>query len=376
MTRDTFKSAVLDSLRMNRSVVVVMVGYILCALALGYAMGIDVQLRVYSPTISLLMFFNLWAILVAIVLLRLYRHRPASPIKFTWHLLIKDLRVVERGFIALPCVLLFPQFSSAFTSVKSSIPLLHPYGLDPLFARWDSLIHGGHAWELIHPLVGYPLATLVINFSYNLWMFVVWFTFALVTVMTAARVLREQYLLSFFGCWILLGSLAAIGLSSVGPCFYGLLFPADPYGPLMSYLRSVDEIYPIWALSTQDMLWESYTSNTTGLGSGISAMPSLHVAITTLNALLLSRLSRVAGILGWAYLAVILVGSVHLAWHYAIDGYVSILAVLLIWRAAGWWASRSHSPAAVPMPLQGDLEPSFAGRRRADPQSATARSST
>jgi hypothetical protein len=194
--------------------------------------------------------------------------------------------------------------------------------------------------------------------------------------MTADRELREQYLLSFFGCWILLGSLAAIGLSSVGPCFYGLLYPADPYVPLMSYLRSVDEVYTIWALSTQDMLWERYIANSTGLGSGISAMPSLHVAITTLNALLLSRLSRIAGILGWTYLALILVGSVHLGWHYAIDGYVSILAVLLIWRAAGWWVSRSQSPAPVPVPLQGDFEPSFAGRRGADPESATARSST
>jgi hypothetical protein len=67
----------------------------------------------------------------------------------------------------------------------------------------------------------------------------------------------------------------------------------------MSYLRSVNELYPIWALPTQDMLWANYDSNSTGLGSGISAMPSLHVALATLNALLLSRLSRTAGILGW-----------------------------------------------------------------------------
>jgi len=289
-------------------------------------------------------------VLIPIIVLQLYRQRPASPIRFTWHLLIKDLRVVERGLIALPCILLFPQFSSAFTSAKSAIPLLQPFGLDPLFARWDSLIHGGHAWELIHPLVGYPLVTFALNISYNLWLFIILITFALVTVMTSDRELREQYLLSFFGCWIVLGSVAAIGLSSVGPCFYGLLYPSDPYAPLMSYLRSVDELYPIWALPTQDMLWQNYESSTAGLGSGISAMPSLHVALATLNAILLSRLSRIAGILGWAYLALILVGSVHLGWHYAIDGYASIIAVGLIWRAAGWWATRSESPKLVPVP--------------------------
>jgi hypothetical protein len=174
-------------------------------------------------------------------------------------------------------------------------------------------------------------------------------TFALVTVMINERDLREQYLLSFFGCWILLGSAAAVAFSSVGPCFYERFYPADPYAPLMSYLRSVNDIYPIWALSTQDMLWDQHISRSPGLGSGISAMPSLHLAIATLNALLLSRLSRIAGILGWLYVLMILVGSVHLGWHYAIDGYASIAAVPVIWWAAGCWAARSTEPAPVPV---------------------------
>ena len=32
---------------------------------------------------------------------------------------------------------------------------------------------------------------------------------------------------------------------------------------------------------------------------------------------------------------VILTGSVHLGWHYAVDGYVSAAAVLLLWVASG-----------------------------------------
>jgi hypothetical protein len=289
------------------------------------------------------------AVVIPIMLLQLYRARPAGPIRFVWDVVVNDLRIVERGMIALPGILLFPVFTSAYTSVKSGLPLLHNYDLDPLFARWDSILHGGHAWELIHPVVGFPVVTFALNFAYNFWFFVAWIIFALVTVMTGDRRLREQYLLAFCACWILLGSVAAISLSSVGPCYYGLFYATDPYAPLMSYLRSVNETYTIWALNAQDMLWERHVANNAGLGSGISAMPSMHVAIATLNAIFLSRRSRALGLMGWIYLVLIQVGSVHLGWHYAIDGYVSIVGVLFIWWAAGWWVASRDRRAPVPV---------------------------
>ena len=42
--------------------------------------------------------------------------------------------------------------------------------------------------------------------------------------------------------------------------------------------------------------------------------------------------------LGWffvAFTAVILLGSVHLAWHYAIDGYAGVVVALAAWFVAG-----------------------------------------
>lgn len=349
MTWHRLKAALLDSLRMNRSVVLIIVGYILSAFALGKWAGFDLSLRLYSGLWLLACAVTFMAVVIPISLLQLYRVRPAGPIRFLGNLLANDLRIVERGIIALPCILLFPVFTSAYTSVKSAITLLRPFYLDPLFARWDSILHGGHAWELIQPVVGFPVVTFGLNVAYNLWFFVAWIIFALVTVMTGDRRLREQYLLAFSACWILLGSVAAIALSSAGPCYYGLLYPTDPYAPLMSYLRSVNETYPILALNTQDMLWERHVADSAGLGSGISAMPSMHVAIATLNAVFLSRLSPSLGLLGWIYLVLIQVASVHLGWHYAIDGYASIIGVLLIWWAAGWWLARRDRRAPVPV---------------------------
>lgn len=39
-----------------------------------------------------------------------------------------------------------------------------------------------------------------------------------------------------------------------------------------------------------------------------------------------------------------MIGSVHLGWQYAIDGCMSILLTIVIWRAVGWLLDR---PAAA-----------------------------
>jgi hypothetical protein len=41
-----------------------------------------------------------------------------------------------------------------------------------------------------------------------------------------------------------------------------------------------------------------------------------------------------------ALLAVVLVGSVHLGWHYAVDSYAAIVVTVPIWLIAGWAARR------------------------------------
>jgi hypothetical protein len=46
-----------------------------------------------------------------------------------------------------------------------------------------------------------------------------------------------------------------------------------------------------------------------------------------------------------AYAVVIFIGSVHLGWHYAIDGYAGIAGTWLIWKFAGFvLGPRAPSP--------------------------------
>jgi TRAP-type C4-dicarboxylate transport system permease small subunit len=83
------------------------------------------------------------------------------------------------------------------------------------------------------------------------------------------------------------------------------------------------------------MLWNNYVSGGTTIGAGISAMPSMHVAGAMLFALLGWRTHRLLGILLSVNVALILVATVHLAWHYALDGYIAVLGTLAIWWATG-----------------------------------------
>ncbi len=238
----------------------------------------------------------------------------------------------------LPIVIAFLFFMAAFTSLKTMIPLVQPYAWDQWAAGVDRMLHFGRdPWALLQPLFGYPVVTFSINVLYNLWfpvMFGVlyWQAFSLKN-----EPLRQRYFSSFFLCWIINGTILAMVLSSVGPCFYGELNPAvdDPYQGLMAYLRQANEIYPIWSLATQDMLWQFYSKDELGFGSGISAMPSLHVSIAFLQALLGYQVNRKLGHALAAFCAVIVIGSIHLGWHYAADGYLAIIVTVIIWWGMG-----------------------------------------
>lgn len=108
------------------------------------------------------------------------------------------------------------------------------------------------------------------------------------------------------------------------------------------YLTNVDA-GQLWALPTQQYLWDEYIANANGIGSGISAMPSLHVSIAVLMALSIYRLNKTIGYFAYAFAVIIQIGSVHLAWHYAIDGYLATLLTVMLWKIVGWTLRRYAS---------------------------------
>jgi hypothetical protein len=249
---------------------------------------------------------------------------------------------LRRLCMALPVMLILPFFGAIFTNLKVLIPAIVPFSWDPTFAEWDRWLHGGyHPWQILQPLLGYPYVTSLINAVYHLWFFLAYGVICWQIVSTDRPRLRMQYLLTFVLVWAVIGNIAAMLLSSAGPVYFGRVTGLpDPYAPLMSYLHQASAMAPVPALHVQDMLWRLYESHGLAVGGGISAMPSLHVAIAVSFVLLARAIDRRLAIAFTVFAAFILVGSVHLGWHYAIDGYVAIAGAWLIWRGVGWLLDR------------------------------------
>jgi len=258
------------------------------------------------------------------------------------------------AFLLVVCI--SPLFFSAFSSFKRLIPYYNPWHWDATFKDWDKWLHfGRHPWELTHALFGSPAASGVISLTYNVWYFVIFLTFIWQAGHTSRPRLRTQYLYSFILTWIILGTVLATALASVGPVYYGrVVGGTDPFAPLMHRLYEINAAWEVWTLPLplQERLWAVHESQGLMFGSGISAMPSLHVATTTLTMILAWKFNRVAGTAMTMFLVLIQIGSVHLGWHYAIDGYLSIALVFPIWFGVGrvldWRERRKVVISAAP----------------------------
>ena len=234
---------------------------------------------------------------------------------------------------------------NTYGSWKRSMPTIRPFAMDEPLARLDRLLHlGTDPWQILQPWLGTPTRTLFLDTVYYTWLPV---TFAAMGWLVWSRddSVRERTLLGIVFVWIGLGNIAATFLSSAGPCFYGHLVPGpDPFAPLLQYLEAASTQVPLFAPKLQETLWGLHATGTTQLYTGISAMPSVHVAMPALYAMAGWERNRWLGAMFGVYAILILLATVQLGWHYAVDGYVSVLAVWAYWQVARRLGGPSLSP--------------------------------
>ncbi|HST36311.1 MAG TPA: phosphatase PAP2 family protein [Allosphingosinicella sp.] len=302
--------------------------------------------------------FSLWLMLSFFGLgWLLYKHRPrggenVSPVAVASAWLGGRWERDRFASLLFP-PLLFAGLMASFNAFKQMILPAAGFRFDPLFAGLDRIVFlGNDPWRVTHTLFGSPTMTGLIDKAYH-----GWFVPMALGVMICAWLpratwrLRTQYLLSYMAMWILVGSLLAFLLPSAGPCYYThFVGPSPDFQALMDKLAADQAALgsPVSALHFQHGLLRAFGSDTLMVGGGISAMPSVHNGLAALFALAAFRINRKAGWAMTAYAAIIWLGSIHLGWHYAVDGLASFLLAVLIWKGSGRVATWLERPEAAP----------------------------
>lgn len=253
-------------------------------------------------------------------------------------------------YLILP-VLVTPTFLSAFTAAKSAIPRLVGFRYDRLFANMDAAIFGTDPWRLTHLLIG-SLGTKTIEFFYV----AVWITalaYSQVFIpLYARRTLIARFFTAMLLTWFIAGFVLAYAIPAAGPVFVEL---ADPtldarFAPLKSHLAELlSPSAPF--ISGPKYLLAGIASGTAYSGGGISAMPSMHIAVVTVYVLAARGTKWFLPAVLFA--AIILVGSVHSGYHYFVDSVVGAAVALLCWKLTELFYAAFDSRASVTVDTAG-----------------------
>lgn len=242
-------------------------------------------------------------------------------------------------WLAVACCLtslIFP----FFLTFKELVLPTRAFLWDRSFAHLGRLLFGTSPWTLTHSVFGNPTGARVLDLSYRFWLPFMFGLPAVSTVLFADTRLRFQILTAWTLCWILIGTIAAWYFASAGPCYFNTFIGNDPdYADLLQRLAAIGkqaaaEGHPIAVLQFQPGLVEIYRARALASGGGISAMPSVHVAMASLFALVGFRINRWVG---WAFVALVMMvwtATVFFGWHYIIDGPVGIVMMFGTWKLA------------------------------------------
>lgn len=229
--------------------------------------------------------------------------------------------------VLVPGTMLIGLAASLFLPLKYAIPRQVPFWLDTPLALGERQLFGDDPWRIADRIFGWALVP--VDRVYGLWLPVQSLVLFSVMLLPASHA-KSRALIAYGLAWFFLGVVAALLCASAGPIFYDRLLGGHEFAPLTAKLHG-----GAWMARTEaDAMWASFASGRPSIVAGMSAMPSLHVAISFWIWLAARTLAPRLAPFALSYVFFIWIASVQLGWHYVSDGLGAVLGMALVWWLA------------------------------------------
>jgi hypothetical protein len=238
---------------------------------------------------------------------------------------------VRLPYLIVPLIV-FPVFLTSFSTAKSSIPALVGYHWDGFWANADVLIFRTDAWKIAHAIYPHSLVRLLEWFYVTVWVLILALFGPNVAIYSTPRRIGVMFTAMLL-TWVIAGWLLAYCFSASGPIFVPFfdISLAERFAPLR------DAVYNSpWGgdsiRRTQEYLSVATYASFAVKGGGISAMPSMHLGMTSIY-VLAARGTKwlLPAIVFWM---IVFLGSAYFGYHYWIDGIVAAGVAWGCWQLA------------------------------------------
>jgi hypothetical protein len=224
---------------------------------------------------------------------------------------------------------------------------------DRTFAHLGRLLFGVSPWTITHEMFGTVGGTRLLDAVYRGWAVFMFGLPSVAATMVSDSRLRFRIIASWTLSWLVIGTIAAWFFASAGPCFFNATVGHDAdYAELLRRLAVIGKEaaaqgHWIPALNIQPSLLQTFRTHQFASVGGISAMPSMHLAMATLFVIASSRINRWAGFGFVVFGLLVWISTVHFGLHYIVDAPVAAALMLATWWMSWPLSAIFYSPSEV-----------------------------